>query len=139
MLPQNLRNKKIIIVTYEATTGPAHDLRDFLVDKSKQLLFIAHPLLFIPANFNKSSYWEMYRNGKKIQQGRAFHFILPEIILYLKDFIYSLIWTLTKMQRSDLYFGVGNINALVGIILKKIGLTQKVIFYCIDYIPQRFS
>jgi len=40
--------ENVVIVTHEATTGPALDLRDYLIRKTKNLLFISHPLLFAP-------------------------------------------------------------------------------------------
>lgn len=129
----------IAIVTHEATTGPAHDLRDFLKERAVGLLFVAHPLLFISSNFKKSSYWQLYKSGEKTKEGKAFHWIFPEYILYFKDIFYSLFWVITKIGKTDIFFGVNNINALVGVLLKKLGFTKKVIFYCIDYIPKRFS
>lgn len=129
----------ITVVTHEATTGPAHDLRDFLKERVDGLLFVAHPLLFIPSNFKKSSYWQFYKGGEKTKEGKAFHWILPEYILYLKDVFYSFFWVITKIGNTDIFFGVNNINAFVGVLLKKLGFTKKVIFYCIDYVPKRFS
>lgn len=133
----NLGN--VIILTYEATTGPAHDLRDFLTGHVDRLLFIAHPLLFIPSNFKKSSYWQLYKGRRKAREGKAFHWRLPELVLYIKDVLYSLFWVMTKIGRTDLFLGVGNINAVVGVLLKRLGFTKKVIFYCIDYVPRRFQ
>ena len=129
----------VAIVTHEATTGPAHDLRDFLIKRFEELLFVAHPLLFIPLNYQKSSYWQLYRSGEKIKEGRAFHWVSTEVVLYLKDVCYSIFWTITKIGKTEIFIGVNNMNAAVGIILKKMGLTKKVIFYCIDYVPIRFS
>ncbi|KKR72893.1 hypothetical protein A3A55_03280 [Candidatus Roizmanbacteria bacterium RIFCSPLOWO2_01_FULL_40_14] len=131
--------KSVVVVTHEATTGPAHDLRDYLKEKSKNLLFISHPLLYIPANYKKSSYCEFFTQGKQIQIGKAFHFRLPELVLYIKDCIYSMWWFVRIMKHADLYIGVGNINATVGILLKKMGFVNTIIFYCIDYVPVRFS
>lgn len=131
--------KTVAIVTHEATTGPAHDLRDFLTGRVDRLLFIAHPLLFIPSNFKKSSYWQFYKGSRKTREGKAFHWILPELVLYIKDVVYSLFWVMTKIGRTDLFLGVGNINAVVGVLLKRLGFTKKAIFYCIDYVPKRFQ
>lgn len=139
-IPQgNLKNKTIAIVTYEATTGPSHDLRDYLLERTKGLLFISHPLLYIPSSYSKSSYWELYRGKEKKSQGKAFHWILPEYLLYIKDVFYTIFWIVTKARKVDVFFGVGNINAFVGILLKKIGVVDQVIFYSIDFVPIRFS
>lgn len=131
--------KNAVILTHEATTGPAHDLRDFLIKQTENLLFIAHPLLFIPSSFKKSSYWQFYISGEKIKEGKGFHFIFPELILYMKDVLYSLFWIITKIGKTDIFFGINNMNACVGILLKKLGLTKMVIFYSIDYVPKRYQ
>lgn len=139
MYLKKFKYKKIVITTHEATTGPAHDLRDYLVPYVKELLFIAHPLLFIPANFKNSSRYEMYKNGQQTKSSLSIHYKLPEIILYLKDIIYSIYWSGKFLGKSDMFIGSGNINALAGLFLKRLGITKKVVFYCIDYIPKRFN
>lgn len=136
---EDLKNKSIAIVTQQGTTGPSHDMRDFLMVHVKKLLFIGHPLLFLPENFNKSSKWEFFSDGKKMAEGHARNWRGPELILYCKDFLYGFIWFFNKIHRVDIFIGVGNINALVGIYLQKIGLVKKTIFYCIDYVPVRFA
>jgi len=139
-IPALTNDTTITLVAHEATTGPVHDLRDFLLAKHiKQLLFIAHPLLYIPQNYKNSSRYELFRNGKKIKEQYALHWKLPELVLYMKDCLYTLVWELRENRNTDIYIGYGNINALIGVLLKKIGAVKKVIFYCIDYVPKRFN
>lgn len=132
-------NLDTIIVTHEAATGPAQELRDFLKPKVKNLFFIAHPLLFLPKMKERSSYYEKYKNGKLIKRRQSFHWQLPEVLSYVKDCFYTVFWILASRDKHDLFVGSGNINALMGIILKKLGKVEKTVFYCIDYIPQRFN
>ena len=68
-MPDNEFEKKIagssiLIILHEHTKGGvAHVLRDFLLEKKpKNLLFIAHPLLYIKETYKKSSYFESYLN-----------------------------------------------------------------------------
>lgn len=131
--------ENIIVVTHEATTGPALDLRDYLIPKTKNLLFISHPLLFVPTSYAKSSYFEIYKNGKLKKKHIAFHFKGPELLHYLKDSILTFYWVATSGIKWDLYIGNGNLNAFVGLIARLFGKTKKVIFYCIDYVPVRFE
>jgi glycosyltransferase involved in cell wall biosynthesis len=42
-------------------------------------------------------------------------------------------------KRYNLYIGIDNLNALVGIFLKKIGIVNKVVFYVADYTENRFK
>jgi len=44
-----------------------------------------------------------------------------------------------KVKTYDLYFGSNNLNAFIGIVLKKIGRVKKVIFFTPDYSLKRFN
>jgi glycosyltransferase involved in cell wall biosynthesis len=133
------KNLNTIIVTHEATTGPAQELRDFLIPKVKNLLFIAHPLLFFSKMKERSSYCEKYENGKLTKRHQAFHWQCSEYLSYLKDCFYTFFWVFVSRDKYNLFVGSGNINALIGIVLKKLGKVKKTVFYCIDYVPQRFN
>ena len=140
MKKMSLAKSKAVIVIHEATTGLAYDLRDYLLKQGvEDLLFIAHPLLYIPENFKNSSRYEFYKKGKLVRSGTAYHWIFPEPILYLKDFIYTLKWCLSQKTTFDLFVGFGNLDSFTGLVLKLIGRTRRVIYYVIDYIPKRFS
>jgi len=134
-----LKYKNVVIVTHEATTGPALDLRDYLIAKTTNLLFISHPLLFVPTSYAKSSYFELYKNGKLKKKYIAFHFKGPELLHYLKDSILTFYWMMTSGIKWDLYIGNGNLNAFVGLMLRVLGKVNRVVFYCIDYVPKRFD
>src|SRR3972149_11366644 len=134
-----LSGKKAVIVFHGSTIGPAHDLRDYLLKEGiGELLFISHPLLYIKDNFGKSSTCEIFREKKLIKTKVSFHWVLPEHLLYLKDSFYTLFWSLTLIGKFDYFFGLGNLNAFAGFILKAIGGVNKVIYYVIDYIPKSF-
>lgn len=136
----SLAKSNVVIVIHEETTGLAYDLRDYLLEQGVgDLLFIAHPLLYVPENFKNSSRYEFYRKGKLIRSGTAYHWIFPEPILYLKDFIYTLKWCLSQKTTFDLFVGFGNLDSFTGLALKLMGRTRRVIYYVIDYIPKRFS
>lgn len=135
----NTSYKNIVIVTHESTTGPALDLRDYLIPKSKKLLFISHPLLFVPTSYAKSSYFELYKNGRLVKKHTAFHFRGPELLLYIKDSFLTFAWVIRTENSWDLYVGNGNLNAFVGLILKTFKKVNRVVFYCIDYVPRRFE
>ncbi|MEN9407901.1 MAG: hypothetical protein RLZZ455_1117 [Candidatus Parcubacteria bacterium] len=136
---ERLRDKKVVIVTQQGTTGPSHDIRDLFVPYVDVLLFIGHPLLFLPENFKKGSMWELYKRGAKKSEGHSRVWRANEFVLYGKDFLYSFFWFFSLIRRADIFIGVGNINAFAGIFLQKIGLVRRTIFYCIDYVPVRFQ
>ena len=137
---QKLKFNSSIIVIHESTHGPGHDLRDFLIENNTQkILFIAHPLLFIPSSYKNTSRYELYLNRILVKSGKAFYWKLPEPLLYIKDFLYSIYWSITLIHRADVFFGIGNLNAFTGYFLKLFGITKNLIYYVIDYVPKRFS
>lgn len=136
-----LKESKVVIVVHEAIPiGPSHDLRDFFLEhKTQELLFIAHPLIFIKEFYNKSSRYEKYKIGKLTAKKIAFHYKLPDILLYGKDFFYSVVWCLLQRVKYDVYIGVDPLNAFAGLVLKKLGKVEKVVYYSIDYFTNRFE
>ncbi len=135
-----LKSKKFVIILHEGLpVGPSHDLRKFLLDNSiGKLLFIAHPLTYVKEYYKKSSKYEYYQDGKLIENIAAFHWRFPDAVLYCKDFVYSIIWCFGKNEKYDIFFGVDPLNALAGLVLKKLGRVEKVVYYTIDYFSQRF-
>lgn len=136
----HFRDKSIVIALHESTSGPGHDLRDFLLERRvKEAFFISHPLLYIPENFKNSSRYELYKKGSFVKTHTAYHWKFPEYLLYIKDTLYTIIWCFLNKKKYDYFFGLGDLNTFAGLLLKKIGLVDKVIYYVIDYVPQRFS
>lgn len=135
-----VKDKKIIIVTHESIpVGPAHEFKNILLkDSVQKIIFITHPLFNMKEFYKKSSKYEIYNHGKKIAGKSALHWILPDPLLYLKDFIYTLKWCLSGKDTYDLYLGLDPLNALAGLTLKKLGRVKKVAYYTIDYTDKRF-
>lgn len=136
----NLPSKKIVVVTHSLVYSASQALRDFLREHAcGDLLYISHPLPNIEKGGLERSYCEISR-GKKIRfsQKSFFRFnFLPLTIFY--EFCLTLFWVVKEQKTYDLFIGVDNINALCGLLLKKIGRTKKVVYYTIDYFPTRFS
>lgn len=134
------QNRRTVIVIHEATTGLAYDLRDYLLKQDiQELLFISHPLIYLKENLKKSSRYELYKKNKLIKTKTAFHWVLPAPLLYLKDFFYTIFWCMTISRKYDIFFGVDNLNAFSGCVLRLLKRVERVIYYVIDYVPQRFT
>lgn len=133
------QNKKIIIATHVYATGPAQDLEEYLVNNIKinKLLFIGHPLFHVPDR-NGSGY-KKYAEGNLIKEKYLPNWKIQSPFGYVKDVILTLLWGFFTDEKWDLYIGLGNINAFVGIWLRRLGKTKKVVFYTIDYVPKRFE
>ncbi len=131
--------KTAIVATHGIVRGPAHEIRDFLRKIYFKTLYIYHPLLFLKQNYTLPSAFEIYQKDNLFFQGKAYHWKAPEPILYLKDFLYTLVWAVRYAPKADLFVGSGNLNAFAGLVLKRLGVVKKVIYYCIDYVPNRFE
>lgn len=138
----NLIGKKIAIVTHRSLLPciPGDDLMRFLKENGcNQLAYIKHPLLYIKESYDLVSEFSFFDKKKTKNNFKAYHWVLPEPLLYVKDFIYSLRWLWVTGINYDLFFGINNLNALAGLILKKMGRVKKVIYYSIDLHPNRFE
>lgn len=65
----------------------------------------------------------------------------PALLLWAKDFAYALRrgWTASRSGPIPLWIGIDCLNAFAGLLLKALGRVDSVIYYVIDYTPQRFA
>ena len=138
-LKENIARIRVIIVAHEFVNegGVAYETSlFFLKNKAKEILYIAHPLFSIKETYNKDSRYQYYKETKLIKTHKTKHFHLPEPLLYVKDFLYTLIWS---RKGCDIFIGLDPLNALAGLVLRELNIVQKVIYYSIDYFPTRFK
>ncbi len=135
-LLDKIRDLKVAIVSHVYATGPAQELEIYLKDKAASLIFIGHPFKYAE---DISSFCKIYKNSSLKRQSRARALRLPNLFMYFKDLFYTFFWLGSVKGKINIYFGVDPLNALAGIILKKLGKVNKVIFYMIDYAPKRFD
>jgi glycosyltransferase involved in cell wall biosynthesis len=141
-LNMNLSGKKVAIVTHRSIMPciPGDDLKKFLLARGcSKLLYITHPLLLLKESQSLSSQQEYFTQSKRVKFSKAYHWKAPEPFLLIKDFLYTLYWTIASKEIYDVFFGINNLNALAGLFLKKIGRVRKVVYYTIDLYPQRFE
>ena len=136
----DLSNKKFLIVSHIFADGPAQALIKYLTENNvaKEIIFIGHPLLPRPDE-PSISFLHQYIKGKKREEKTRRNFGQRFSLHYLENFFTTMWWLLESHQKSDIFIGANNLNAFAGIILKMLGRVNKVIFYCVDYVPQRFG
>lgn len=132
----NLKNSSFLIVTHVYTTGPSFRLEEYLHKKVKNLTFIGHPFSYAK---DTRSFLRLYKNGKLIKEKKFVEWKGPDIFFYFKDIFLTLWWTLRFSSKVNCYIGVDNLNAFSGFLLKIIGKVGYLIFYTIDYVPNRFE
>lgn len=137
-MSDNFKKKKIIIATHVYATGPSQDLAEYLTNnRVKKLLFIGHPL-FYRKHQNGSGY-KVYQEGRLARERYLKNRKSPLFFSCLKDLFLNIYWVFWTKGRWDLLVGVDNLNAFCGVWLKRFGLVKKVVYYVIDYTPQRFA
>ncbi len=135
-IEDRLRHERVVIVTHEYATGPSHALEIYLIERAKKIFFIAHPFVFAR---DRKSHYRLYQNhGVLTKENEFFIAMSNQILSVIKDMILSLFWILAA-GRFDIFIGVDSTNTFIGILLKKIGFVKKVVFYVIDYVPNRFE
>ncbi len=123
-----------VIVTHKLFNGASQDLYKYLKKNKKKVLLIEHDFSSLKTRISHFTFF----NGKKELVKNTFnYFFLPDLLCYVKDFLYSFIYLLFK--QFDVFIGAGGFNALIGVLLKKLGRINKVIFYTIDFVPKRFD
>lgn len=128
--------KNVVIATHYMVYGAPQALREyFIIQKIPYLLFIAHPLKLDGSR----SFVEKIVKGKQLNQSELPLRTGVGVINYFLDIFFSFLWTLIDPHHFSLYIGVDPLNALAGLVLKKLGKVDKVIFYTIDFSPMRFE
>ncbi len=137
MIESNLRNKKILVVAHITEVyGPVQALVNYLVKNVDEFVSILHPFSYslIP----KSEY-AVYKKGEDITIIKKRNIKFSELLSYFHHFILTFYFILKNKSKFDIYIGIDNLNAFTGILLRKLGIVDKVVFYVIDYTPKRFG
>ncbi len=130
--------------------GMVEPMLSFFVPKVKTLLLLDQPHL---TSDTINPFIEKYENGKLIKKYSLSAFLYFPIYLYcltersgltrishkLRDFFSVIFIGLTQKDKYGLFIGLEAVNAIAGIILKKIGKVETVVYYVSDYSPNRFS
>lgn len=116
--------------------GPPQEIRDFFLPKVKKIYYIEHPFPY--AKDHRSS-MTIYENGKVKKQIFTPAIIGPQIFFYLYDVFITLYFLLIAKTRFNLCIALDNLNTVSVLPFKKLGLIKKLVFYTIDYNPQRFE
>ena len=130
---------RAVLATHEVGSVPVQVLRDYLVPRTEALLFCHHPLQYQGMARGRRSYAETYGCIATRRLLPAAPPVGIEPLSYVKDLLLTLIWTVQCRVRFDLFVGAGNLNAFAGLLLCRVGIVRRVVYYAIDYHPRRFE
>lgn len=131
------------------TNGSVEPLRDFLVPKIKKLVLIDQ---LVPGGEDISYKVEVYTNGSLTYTSYApswWYVLLKPLLLLtnkngtqisfkIRDFLSVIDWPFRNKSTYDYLIGLESVNALAGILLRRLGRVKKVIYYVSDYSPNRY-
>ncbi len=134
----------VILTAHLLVTGPAQELQHFLKDRCKKIVLITHPLQpFTPVGDHRSV-CQVVRNGTVESERSVEQWALPasnwaELLFFVRHSLWSFSWSIRYGRGTELFVGINPLNAFVGLCLKRLGCVQRVVYYTIDYVPNRFS
>ena len=133
---KELKDLSFVIVTHVYATGPSFRLEEYLKDKVKTLIFIGHPFSF---SKDTRSFLRIHNKGLLVEEKKFKNWKGSEVSFYVKDLFLTIWWYLKYCKKTDYFIGVNNFNVFAGLVLGLFLSVGRVIFYTIDYVPNRFT
>ncbi|WP_428564041.1 MAG: glycosyltransferase [Solidesulfovibrio sp. DCME] len=128
--------KALLISHITDLAGPSEALENYLRYRSDTLGVIYHPFHYCS---DRRSLARKYVAGRLALDKRRCGWALPSLLTYVKDAFFSLLFFFLLGGRYDDCVACDPLNAVVAIFLKKCGRIDRVIFYTIDWMPERFA
>ncbi|MBI5228642.1 glycosyltransferase [Candidatus Micrarchaeota archaeon] len=120
--------------------GPPHAIAEFLGKNRNTFLFITHPFAYSSDKYSRAKF---FSGGIQISEEKTISFRSSEILGYVLNLLNNLrsVISISKKNKLkfELFIGADPLNTLSGIILRKLGVVDEVIFYVSDYSPQRYE
>lgn len=152
------KNSSVLFTTFSMwengqrmpTNGNLEPLRDFLVPKVKRLTLMDQPhpgsdIVMVRTeeylNHNEkpiihSPSWQMQLLSPLL---KLFNKNSTQIIFKVRDFLSVFDLGIGKRIQYDYFVGVECVNTIAGILLKRLGRVRHVIYYVLDYSPNRYK
>jgi glycosyltransferase involved in cell wall biosynthesis len=119
------------IVANGFADGPAQPLRDYLLEhKAKKVIMVNHPLV---AEGSNKHIVTIYEDGKIKSQKKYGLPNKPPYTFALDPFVPL------RLPNSTAWFGFNNLATQRGLYRKKRGKVQKVYYWAVDFVPNRFG
>ncbi len=126
----------VLYVTHSLTSSPKEEWINFLKLRCRRLICLDHPFSYKPGDIRSSvtvfeGGWMASRSYVPFPRGAS------DLLFYGKDFLLNLLWGVSH-GRIDLAIATDPLNTFSLLPLRKIRLTRKLVYYVIDYVPERF-
>jgi glycosyltransferase involved in cell wall biosynthesis len=120
----------LLVANGTPDSPPASGVREFLAANSRSLTAIFHPLNRDDPGIHYVARW---RNGEKVDE-RERRLPSRPPLTYVLDALVP-----TVRPRVDGWLGFSNLSAVHGIARRSAGLVDKVAYWAVDFVPDRFG
>ncbi|MGE4131816.1 MAG: glycosyltransferase [Bdellovibrionales bacterium] len=130
---------KIVFLSHETegVTGFPSAFADYLKLKNAKLVYIKFPFFM---STKKEISVEYYKGERLINQEKSsIRFYRPELLSYLKDVLWLLIWGRSHVRGADFVLASNNLLGFVAYLFRKWGLIKRFSYLVVDYSPTRFG
>ncbi len=134
---KDLSSQRVLLVSHISDlSGPTEALEDFLKERAKLLVTIYNPMEYCTSAKRKVS---LFVEGKSICSYRPINAKFKALFTWMVDVGVTIYYIFRLHRRYDLYIGCDGLNAFLGVLLKRLRVVKKVIFYTIDWTEKRFK
>ncbi|MDP8261816.1 MAG: glycosyltransferase [Candidatus Ancaeobacter aquaticus] len=131
--------KEIAVVGHVTEVyGPVQALTNYLKKQGKNIIFISNPFAYCSLEKSIACIYKDKMEVKSIDGPKNPTFKKLYALYYIRSSLFTFIQVVKRRKRVGLYIGIDNLNAFIGLILKKLGYVDKVVYYVIDYTKKRF-
>ena len=129
--PRRIRESAFAVLTHGVFDNPpASGLRDFLVQRGARVTFVVHPL---QAEHGDVHHVVEYADGRELR--RRSHRLAPRPPLTFATDLLTPVWP----AAVDGWFGFNNLLAARGIAARRLGRADRVVYWAVDFVPDRFG
>jgi glycosyltransferase involved in cell wall biosynthesis len=132
-----IAGKTLAIATHVFGSGPADALEEYAVERAARVVVVRHAFSYAPQVDSVVRTWQA---GKLVHERRLrWNAHVPGPITWTKDLLLDVLWAGRTPGMIDVYVGIDSLNAAAGVFLRRADKARRVIFWTIDYVPQRFQ
>jgi glycosyltransferase involved in cell wall biosynthesis len=133
----DLAGKTLGIATHVFGSGPADALEEYARARAARVIVIRHAFSYAPRVDSVVRRWE---DGELVDERRVpWHGRFPGPVTWTKDLALDVLWGGRARGPIDVFVGIDSLNAAGGLALRRVGKARRVVFWTIDYVPERFK
>ncbi len=115
--------------------GVVQALKAYLVKRNPRFAFVEHPFSYSGISGSRVSTFRSSLPSTEEAKKQTRNVFLS----FIRDFVLSIYWCFKRGKDSTVFVGVDSLNALAGLVLKRLGLNFELVYYAPDYTPNRFD